>query len=189
MRSVRSITVRERLRLSTEQVNGRQKPWPSWWRSHNPGTTTLSAPVNRQKSSRLTVRDGDVVISYETFASMSIQTCGSQTRLDHSAVHQHPMFGGVEIAAAAMAPYLPRSTKLAASHAALVLVTPADSRDQGIFRNDQRGSKGGSTGRRAYVIVSPGAVSSYESAGNTGLTMSQQKPSGLLSLGRWTAKA
>jgi hypothetical protein len=42
------------------------------------------------------------------------------------------MFGGVEIAAAAMAPYLPRSTKLAASHAALVLVfkTPADSRDQ-----------------------------------------------------------
>jgi hypothetical protein len=47
-------------------------------------------------------------------------------------VHQHPMFGGVEIAAAAMAPYLPRSTKLAASHAALVLVfkTPADSRDQ-----------------------------------------------------------
>jgi hypothetical protein len=45
------------------------------------------------------------------------------------------------------------------------------------------------TGRRAYVIVSPGAVSSYESAGNTGLTMSQQKPNGLLSLGRWTAKA
>jgi hypothetical protein len=27
------------------------------------------------------------------------------------------------------------------------------------------------TGRRAYVIVSPGAVSSYESAGNTGLPM------------------
>ena len=31
--------------------------------------------------------------------------------------------------------------------------------------------------------------SSYESAGNTDLTMSQQKPNGLVSLGRWTAKA
>ncbi|WP_167558565.1 hypothetical protein [Bradyrhizobium canariense] len=40
-----------------------------------------------------------------------------------------------------------------------------------------------------YAIVSQGAVSSYESAGNTDLTMSQQKPNGLLSLGRWTAKA
>jgi hypothetical protein len=31
--------------------------------------------------------------------------------------------------------------------------------------------------------------SSYENAGNTGLTMSQQKTNGLLSLGRWTAEA
>jgi hypothetical protein len=56
------------------------------------------------------------------------------------------MFGGVEIAAAAMAPYLPRSTKLAASHAALALIvkTAADSRDQRHLQNDQRGSKGGS---------------------------------------------
>jgi hypothetical protein len=45
------------------------------------------------------------------------------------------------------------------------------------------------TDHRAYVIVSRGAMSSYESAENTGLPMSQQKPSGLLSLGRWTAKA
>jgi hypothetical protein len=44
------------------------------------------------------------------------------------------------------------------------------------------------TDDRAYVIVSRGAMSSYESAENTDLAMSQQTPSGLLSLGRWTAK-
>jgi hypothetical protein len=32
-------------------------------------------------------------------------------------------------------------------------------------------------------------IRSYERAGNSGLTISQQKPEGLLSLGRWTAKA
>src|ERR1700720_3704780 len=32
-------------------------------------------------------------------------------------------------------------------------------------------------------------AASYNVVENTGLTMSQQRPSGLLSLGRWTAKA
>ena len=59
------------------------------------------------------------------------------------AVHLHPIFGGVEIGAAAMASYVPRSTKLATSHAALVLMgrRVSTATTLGIFRSDQHGSK------------------------------------------------
>jgi hypothetical protein len=87
------------------------------------------------------------VLSKAVFSSPrpSIQTCGSQTRLNHSAVHQHPMFGGVEIGAAAMASYVPRSTRLATSHAALVLMgkTRVDSRDPRHLQERPAWLKGG----------------------------------------------
>jgi hypothetical protein len=61
------------------------------------------------------------------------------------AVHQHPIFGGVEIGAAAMASYVPRSTKLATSHAALVLMgkTRVDSRDPRHLQERPAWLKGG----------------------------------------------
>ena len=76
------------------------------------------------------------------------------------AVHLHPIFGGVEIGAAAMASYVPRSTKLATSHAALVLMgkTRVDSRDPRHLQERPAWLKGGPTGSRGYMMASPGGV-------------------------------